>query len=71
MESHYVNVVCNVQTHVCAYFGHDTMNLVMDMAMNLAIWLGIHESSYMIVHFVKTIFLTSGMAKFFLLETSN
>lgn len=61
LVSHLGNVVYNVKTHVFANFGHDIINLAMDIAMTTVIWLESHGSSYMVVHCVKTSFPICGI----------
>ena len=53
LKSHFSDLVCYVKNHVFANFGHDIIDLAMDMAMTMVNWLRIHECSYMIVKTLK------------------
>ena len=43
LVSHFGKFVYNVKTHVCANFGYDIINLVMDMTMTFVNWLEFYK----------------------------
>ena len=56
LEPRFGNIVCHHKTEACAKFGHIIKNYSTDAAISLLVWLEIHESSFMVGHFLEHFF---------------